>query len=99
MLPLLTAVADFCRIMMGWISTTLADPMSFQLFINSGAQGTRLNDLLPSNFKTTIYGLIIGLVSCFSGMRTHGGTEGQAKSDCKTPQAKLRITCAKLSGR
>ena len=34
------------------------------------------NDFLPPTFKTAVFGLIIGVVSCFQGMRAQGGTEG-----------------------
>jgi phospholipid/cholesterol/gamma-HCH transport system permease protein len=76
MLPLLTLVMDFCGIVMGWVATTLANPISFRLFIDDGFRGVSFGDFLPSTLKTMVFGLIIGLVACFQGMRTQGGTEG-----------------------
>jgi len=76
MLPLLTLVMDFCGILMGWVATTLANPISLRLFINQGFNNVAFGDFLPSTLKTMVFGLIIGLVACFQGMRTHGGTEG-----------------------
>ena len=38
------------------------------------------SDILPPTFKTMVYGLILGTVSCFQGMRTRGGTEGVGRS-------------------
>ena len=38
------------------------------------------NDFLPPTFKTAVFGLIIGVVSCFQGMRTRGGTEGVGRA-------------------
>src|ERR1700722_9101368 len=40
MLPLLTLAADCCGVCVGWIADTLADPISFQKFLNSGLHGT-----------------------------------------------------------
>jgi phospholipid/cholesterol/gamma-HCH transport system permease protein len=80
MLPLLTIVADFCGIMMGWVANTLAEPMSFTLFLNDGFERVQFNDVLPSTFKTVVFGLIIGVIGCFQGMRTEGGTEGVGRS-------------------
>jgi len=80
MLPLLTLAADFCGILMGWISNTLTDPISLQLFLSTGTKGVEFSDFLPPTLKTAMYGLIIGIVSCFQGMRTQGGTEGVGKS-------------------
>jgi phospholipid/cholesterol/gamma-HCH transport system permease protein len=76
MLPLLTLTADASGIFLGWIATTLSKPISFRLFLHSGLQNATMNDFLPATFKTAIFGLIIGLVACFQGMRTQGGTAG-----------------------
>jgi phospholipid/cholesterol/gamma-HCH transport system permease protein len=38
------------------------------------------DDFLPPTFKTAVFGLIIGLVASFQGMRTKGGTEGVGRS-------------------
>jgi phospholipid/cholesterol/gamma-HCH transport system permease protein len=80
MLPLLTLAADASGIFMGWVSTTLAHPMTFRLFLTSGLKEAAMNDFLPPTFKTAIFGLIIGFVSCFEGMRTKGGTAGVGRS-------------------
>jgi phospholipid/cholesterol/gamma-HCH transport system permease protein len=80
MLPLLTLAADFSGIFMGWVATTLAEPISLQSFINEGFKTVEFRDLLPSTFKTAAFGGIIGLVSCFQGMRTRGGTEGVGRA-------------------
>jgi len=79
-MPLLTLVADASGILMGWISSYLAEPISLQLFLNRGTNGITFNDVLPPTLKTMVFGLIIGLVSCFQGMRTKGGTEGVGRS-------------------
>lgn len=76
MLPLLTLVADFFGVLFGWITNTLTEPISLQLFIENGTRNVTFNDFLPPTFKTVIFGLIIGVVSCFQGMRAQGGTEG-----------------------
>src|SRR5579864_2902179 len=47
MLPLLTIASDFCGILMGWISNTLAEPISFRLFLNIGLNGVTFADFLP----------------------------------------------------
>lgn len=76
MLPLLTLVADFCGIIMGWFANTLMEPISLRLFIENGFKNVTFNDFLPPTLKTMVFGLIIGLVACYQGMRTRGGTEG-----------------------
>jgi phospholipid/cholesterol/gamma-HCH transport system permease protein len=80
MFPLLTLAANFCGVIMGWVTDTLAQPISLELFLQNGLKNATFNDFLPPIFKTAVFGLIIGLVGCFQGMRTQGGTEGVGRS-------------------
>jgi len=80
MLPLLTVAADFCGIVMGWVASTLAEPVSLRLFINNGLKNVTFHDVLPPTFKTAVFGAIIGVIGCFQGMRTRGGTEGVGRA-------------------
>jgi phospholipid/cholesterol/gamma-HCH transport system permease protein len=79
-LPLLTLVADACGIFSGWVAETLADPISLLRFLDKGLTGVHFSDFLAPTLRTAFFGLIIGLVSCFQGMRTRGGTEGVGRS-------------------
>jgi phospholipid/cholesterol/gamma-HCH transport system permease protein len=79
-LPLLTLVADFSGILMGWVAATLAEPTSLRFFLNTGLSGAAFSDLLAPTLKTAVFGFIIGLVSTFQGMKTKGGTEGVGRS-------------------
>ena len=76
MLPLLTLVADFFGIVMGWVANTAAERISLQLFVHDGFQDVTFNDFLPPTLKTIVFGLLIGMISCFQGIRATGGTEG-----------------------
>ena len=80
MLPLLTLATDFCGIFMGWVANTLAEPISLRLFMENGFKNLLFTDFIPPILKTTIFGFIIGVVSCFQGMQTCGGTEGVGRS-------------------
>jgi phospholipid/cholesterol/gamma-HCH transport system permease protein len=79
-LPLLTLAADACGLLMGWVAQALAEPLSFHQFISQGFNGAGFNDFLPPTFKTMAFGLIIGLIACFQGMRTQGGAAGVGRA-------------------
>lgn len=79
-LPLLTLAADFCGVLAGWVAETLADPISLHRFLDKGFSGVTFGNFLAPTFRTAAFGLIIGLVACFQGMRTQGGTEGVGRS-------------------
>jgi phospholipid/cholesterol/gamma-HCH transport system permease protein len=80
MLPLLTLAGDFCGVVMGWVAQALVEPQSLHQFINAGFSGADFNDLLPPTLKTAVFGLIIGLIACFQGMRTRGGAAGVGRA-------------------
>src|SRR5438093_1406296 len=80
MLPLLTLASDFCGIIMGWVANTLTEPISLRLFLENGFKNMLFSDFIPLTFKTMVFGFIIGIVACFQGMRTQGGTEGVGRS-------------------
>ncbi len=80
MLPLLTLAADFWGIVMGWVANTLSEPISFRLFLDNGLKSVTFNDFLPPTIKTAVFGLIIGVIACFQGMRATGGTEGVGRA-------------------
>ena len=80
MLPLLTIAGDACGVLMGWVAQTLVQPISFHQFIDAGFRGSTLKDFLPPTFKTAVFGLIIGLIASFQGMRTRGGAEGVGRA-------------------
>src|SRR5437773_2257305 len=59
MVPLLTVTAIFCGILMGWVTNTLADPISLRLFLEHGFKNVLFSDYIPPILKTTVFGLII----------------------------------------
>lgn len=80
MLPLLTLAANFCGVIMGWVTSALAQPVSLRYFIENGFKWATFDDFLPPTLKTAVFGLIIGVVASFQGMRAKGGTEGVGRS-------------------
>lgn len=80
MLPLLTVACDFSGVLSGWFVNNFARPIAIQQFLAVGLQRVTLHDFLPTTFKTMVFGFIIGSVSCFLGMRAHGGTEGVGRA-------------------
>jgi phospholipid/cholesterol/gamma-HCH transport system permease protein len=80
MLPLLAIVADACAILTGWLTNRLVDPMSFGYYLGNGFEWVTFGDLLPSAAKTMVFGLLIGVVGCFQGLRATGGTGGVGRS-------------------
>ena len=52
MLPLLTIAANFAGILMGWVTNTLTEPISFRYFLETGFKDLAFSDYIPSILKT-----------------------------------------------
>jgi phospholipid/cholesterol/gamma-HCH transport system permease protein len=79
-LPLLTIYADFLSLFGSWLVEKIDAGMSITLFINSVLDGLDFSDYLPGIAKTVFFGFTIGIVGCFEGYNSKGGTEGVGKS-------------------
>ncbi len=79
-LPLLTIAADIFGLFGGGIVALNIYGLDTNLYINSVREGVDIDDLIGGIIKPVIFGLIIGIVSCYKGLSTTGGTVGVGKS-------------------
>lgn len=75
-LPLLTVAADVSGLIGGGIVANQIYGLDMNTYIASVRSGTNINDLLAGIVKPVFFGLIIGLISCYKGLSTTGGTVG-----------------------
>ena len=54
--------------------------MDYRIFISTAFETIRISDLVVDTLKTSIFGFIVGIVSCYLGYNVRGGTRevGQA---------------------
>lgn len=79
-LPLLTVYGDFIALLGSFLVQYVEAQMSLQLFYNSVMTTVGFVDFLPGIAKTIVFGFIIGLVGCYEGFHSEGGTEGVGRS-------------------
>jgi len=79
-LPVLTILADFVALIGSWIVEKLDAGISISYFIHSVVDGVEFSDYLPGVAKTIFFGFTIGIVGCFEGYNSKGGTEGVGRS-------------------
>jgi len=75
-LPLLTVAANIIGILGGLVIGVTQVGMSPSYYYTLTIKYLTLRDLLPGIGKTSIFGLIIGTVSCYHGYNTEHGTFG-----------------------
>ncbi|HET9236832.1 MAG TPA: ABC transporter permease [Oligoflexus sp.] len=75
-MPFLTFLADIAGIAGGLLVSISSLGIAPSLYIEKTMNAVPFDDLLFSLAKTSIFGGVIGLISCFMGMRTQTGTSG-----------------------
>jgi phospholipid/cholesterol/gamma-HCH transport system permease protein len=79
-LPILTVYVVFIAILGGYLAVIITEHMSFEYYKNAVIGAIEFGDLIPGIAKTFVFGYIVGIVGCFKGFTTEGGTEGVGKA-------------------
>ena len=74
MFPILTLWTDAIAMFGGYIESQLASGLDYRIFVSTAFESLRFSDILLDTGKTSVFGLIVGLVSCFLGFNVRGGT-------------------------
>ncbi|MDA2925876.1 ABC transporter permease [Acidobacteria bacterium AH-259-G07] len=80
MLPLLTVAADLFGLVGGWIVSLYTLKLNTSLYWNTALRSLTYNDALEGLIKPVVFGFIIGMIGCYFGLRTTGGTRGVGRS-------------------
>lgn len=80
MLPLLTILADFAGLVGGWLVSFNILQLNTQLYWNTALRSIDYSNALEGLIKPVVFGFIIGMVGCYFGLRTTGGTRGVGQS-------------------
>jgi phospholipid/cholesterol/gamma-HCH transport system permease protein len=72
--PVLTIFTDIIALLGGYLESYLATQMDYRIFVSSAFTSMRMSDLVVDTLKTSIFGFIVGIVSCYMGYTVRGGT-------------------------
>ena len=80
MFPIMTICADIIALVGGYIESVMTSDMDYRVFIDTAFSSLRFSDLIVDTGKTSLFGFIVGIVSCYLGYTVQGGTRevGQA---------------------
>ncbi len=80
MFPVMTMITDTLAMAGGYLEATLAGGMDYRVFLDTAFDTMRPVDVIVDTLKTSIFGFIVGIVSCYLGYNVRGGTRevGQA---------------------
>lgn len=80
MVPLLTVVADLFGLVGGWIVALYTLRLNTSLYWNTALRSLEYIDVIEGLVKPFAFGFIIGMIGCYFGLRTRGGTRGVGQS-------------------
>ena len=80
MFPVMTMLTDTLAMGGGYLEAVLSDKMDYRVFLDTAFDTMRFVDVIVDTMKTSIFGFIVGIVSCYLGYNVRGGTRevGQA---------------------
>jgi phospholipid/cholesterol/gamma-HCH transport system permease protein len=73
--PLLTVIIDASAFLGGLAAEQAAGSLSTQVFGQRSLDFLYLCDVIPATIKTTIFGMLIGLIGCWTGLNADRSTE------------------------
>jgi len=79
-LPILTIYSDFLALLGSFLVQKIDAGTSLNLFVTSVMNSVRFSDFVPGVLKTIFFGFTIGVVGCYEGYNSKGGTEGVGKA-------------------
>jgi phospholipid/cholesterol/gamma-HCH transport system permease protein len=80
MVPLLTVMADLFGLIGGWIVSFYTLRLNTNLYWSSALRSIEYIDALEGLVKPIVFGFIVGMIGCYFGLRTTGGTRGVGQS-------------------
>ena len=83
-MPLLTVIADALGIFGGMVISQHEFNVDYHHYYNTIRQYVELADMLDGLGKTVVFGFLIGVVGCYNGLTTRGGTEGLGRATTGT---------------
>jgi phospholipid/cholesterol/gamma-HCH transport system permease protein len=76
MIPILTILADGIAMVGGWLIATVTLSIDSYFYWTWALEALLPRDLVLGLLKPVVFGFLIAMVGCYSGLRTTGGTVG-----------------------
>ncbi len=83
-LLLLTVLADLTAVVCSGIVTVLFFDVSTVVYLDNTLAQLNLSDFLTGLIKATTFGVMLGAIACFNGLRVSGGAAGVGKATTDT---------------
>ncbi|MGZ3430848.1 MAG: MlaE family ABC transporter permease, partial [Isosphaeraceae bacterium] len=78
--PLLTVLIDASALLGALVGEVTAGKLSPLLFWRDSLVFLRLSDVIPATLKTAVFGLLVGLIGCWTGLNADRSTEAVGRA-------------------
>lgn len=78
--PLLTVIIDASALLGSLMAEVAAGEPSIILFCNRALLFLTLSDVVPATLKTAVFGLLVALVACWTGLNADRSTEAVGRA-------------------
>ncbi|QCK16821.1 MlaE family ABC transporter permease [Mangrovivirga cuniculi] len=78
--PLLVLYTDFISFMGSYFALSREKDITMSLYLNQVLSSLDFKDIIPSIFKSFVFGFGIGMVACYQGFYADTGTKGVGKA-------------------
>jgi phospholipid/cholesterol/gamma-HCH transport system permease protein len=78
--PILALIGDYIGILSAMVLSHNEFSIPYTYFLSKVFRYSHLSDIFGGLAKTVVFGLMIGLVSCWRGLKTTGGTRGVGRA-------------------
>jgi phospholipid/cholesterol/gamma-HCH transport system permease protein len=78
--PLLTVILDASALLGGLGAELAAGNLTAQLFSSKAMVFLKLGDIIPATLKTAVFGLLIGLAACWTGLNSDHSAEAVGRA-------------------
>ena len=83
-MPILTVAIDFAGLMGGYLSEHFQSNMSFRYYVNRAFASLEWSDYIQPTLKTSVFGLVIGSISCYLGYTATQGATGVGRASTRS---------------
>lgn len=80
MLPVLVLLGNAISLYGCYLGVNIKGNTSFTLFFDQVFSALSFSDVIPSFIKSFFFGFAVGIIGCFKGYHSSGGTEGVGRS-------------------
>lgn len=84
MLPCLTLFGDIIGIVCGMLYNVTIMGVNGRVYLRNTLQYLQFWDVMGGLLKAAVFGVIIGVIGCWQGLKTEGGAEGVGRATTRT---------------